>query len=494
MSNDMKNIINQFQFKAAAAFVLLVGLFISSCDKDKLNPAPLTFFSDLAVFSDPSRIAQQVNGMYAAAKSGAFLGGRFFVYQDIRGEEFLNETTNGVTGLLTWNFTVTDGANEVNNLWNAAYYTINSANVFIEGMDANRAVLNDDALADAYIAEARFLRALSYYSLLTLYSRPFNSNNGASLGVPLRLKANKGPADNDLARSSVADVYAEILGDLNYAEANLPASYSSALLNTSHAHRNTAIALKTRVLLSMGRYGDVLTEGNKIVPSMPPFIAPSGVAHALQANIANAFGQATTTENIFSMPFTELNLPGTQNGLGSYYNPGPRGIGDYSLNPSGIIGDAAFDAADARRAWVFLNPSNMKPYLNKFPAGPQHLDYAPGLRYAEVLLNMAEAEARTNGITQRAVDLLNAVRGRSYPAGTYTTGSFADANALIAAILTERRIELLGEGFRSIDIMRLGMTFPAKAAVTAVPPAANSYIWPIPSGELAANALVEPNP
>lgn len=492
----MKNIISQFSIKVAAAFVLLTGLFVSSCDKDKLNPEPLTSFSDLAVFSDPSRIAQQVNGLYASAKSGAFLGGRFFVFQDIRGEEFLNETTNGVTGLGVWNHTVTESSiNDVTNLWNAVYYAINSANIFIEGMNANKAVLNNEALANAYIAEAHFVRALCYYSLVTLYCRPYTDGNGSNLGLPLRLKAEKNAANNGLARSTVAQVYEQILSDLFIAERDLPASYTTAALNTTRAHKNTATALRTRVLLSMGRYADVVTEANKLVPGSAPFTAPSGVAHQLQADVTNVFKPPyTTTESILSMPFTENNLPGTQNGLGSYYNPGPRGIGDYSLNPTAIIGNPAFAATDVRRAWVFNNPGNMKPYLNKFPVGPQHTDYAPVIRYAEVLLNLSEALARTSGVTQRAVDLLNAVRGRSNPTGTYTVGDFANADALIAAILTERRIELLGEGFRSIDITRLGQPFPPKAAVVAVPPSSNQYIWPIPAGELAANPDCVPNP
>ncbi len=491
----MKNIIHPFAFKVAVSFALLLGVFVSSCDKEKLDPKPLNFFSDLAVFSDPSRILLQVNGLYAAMKTGTFLGGRYYVYNDIRGEEFLNETTNVVTGLQTWNFTQTENENNTNTLWNAAYYAINSCNIFIEGLQANRGVLNNETLANNYLGEARFLRAVAYYCLLQLYARPFTADNGASLGVPLRIKAQKGAGDNDLARSTVAEVYAQILGDLNFAEQNLPANYATAVLNVSRAHRNTAIAFKTRVYLTMGRYADVITEANKIVPNDAPFKAASGVAHELQANVTAAFGQATTTENILSMPFADNNAPGTQNGLGFYYNPGPRGGGEYSLNPQGILGNAAFAASDARRtAWVFRNTANNKDYLNKFPGGPPHLDSAPVMRYAEVLLSLAEAIARTSGVNDRAIALLNAVRGRSNPSGVYTAADFANADALIQAILTERRIELIGEGLRSIDIMRLGQTFPAKGSVPAVPPSANNYIWPIPSGELAVNKLCVPNP
>ena len=84
-------------------------------------------------------------------------------------------------------------------------------------------------------------------------------------------------------------------------------------------------------------------------------------------------------------------------------------------------------------------------------------DWAPILRYAEVLLNYAEAEARTNGVTQKAVDLLNQVRNRAVTttADQYTINSFSDTKSLMTAILNERRIEFLGEGRRWADIHRL---------------------------------------
>jgi hypothetical protein len=417
------------------------------------------------------------------------------VYGDIRGEEFLNETGNGVTGLQTWNHTVSEASNEVNNLWNAAYATINACNIYIEQADLKRAVVNNNTLVDQYIAEAKFIRALCYHSLLMFYARPYADDNGSKLGVPLRLRAEKGPGNNDLARSTVAEVTAQILADLNDAESKLAATNGSALLNVTRAHKNAAIALKARVYMGMQRYNDAIAEANKIVPAAAPFKAASGVAHELQANIKNVFTTPfTTTESILSMPFTSNNLPGTQNGLGSYYNPGPRGIGDFSLNPTGIIGDTVnFKATDARRT-NFILVSGTKTYLNKFPLGPEHLDYAPVLRYAEVLLNLAEAEARVSGLSQRAIDLLNAVRGRSDASTQFTAASFATANDLINAILRERRLELLGEGFRAFDCMRLLQPIPGKANVASILPSVSEYIWQIPSGERAVNKLIVQNP
>lgn len=485
-----------FYKKTTVRLLVLTALIIpNACQKDLLSPVPIDSLAEATAFATPDRFVSNLNGIYSQMKSGQFYGGRFVVYNDIRGEEFLNETGNGVTALQTWNHSVFESSNEVNNLWGAVYRCINSCNIYIQRADENRAVVGNDVLVNQYIAEARFVRALCYHSLLRMYCRPYADGNGSNLGVPLRVRAETDPTNNNLARSTVQAVYDLILEDLNFAEANLASTNSTALLNVTRAHRNAAIALKSRVYLGMQRYSDALAEANKLVPAAAPFKASSGVPHELQANVKNVFTTPfTTTESILSMPFTSLDLPGTQNGLGSYYNPSPRGIGDYTLNPAGLIGNtAAFPATDARQQFVLLHTNN-KPYLQKFPLGSEHLDYVPVIRYAEVLLNLAEAEARISGITQRAVDMLNAVRGRSDASVQFTTGSFPTADDLINAILLERRIELLGEGFRAFDIQRLLQPFPAKGPVGVVPANVSEYIWPIPSSELAVNKDCVQNP
>lgn len=474
----------------AFAALVVLGTVSSGCKKELLTAVPDNQLALSESFATPDRFVSVLNGIYSQVKAGNLMGSRYLVYGDIRAEEFLNEQGNGVTGLQTWNHTLVESNNEVNNVWNAAYLAINSINIYLEGAQTNSANLGNDALLANYLGEARFLRALCYHSLVTMYCRPYADGNGSKPGLPLRTRAELTAANNDLARSTVAEVYDLILSDLNYAEANLPATPASA---TVRAHKNAAIALKSRVYLGMQRYGDALTEANKIVPAAAPFKAASGVAHELQASVKNVYTNFTTTESIFSFPFTTNNLPGTQNALGYYYNPAPRGNGEYSLNLAGIVGDSVtFSVNDDRRQLIIIHTNN-KPYLNKYPAGPQSTDYAPILRYAEVLLTAAEAEARTNGVSERAVSLLNAVRVRSK--GTaYTAADFADANALVAAILKERRIELLGEGLRNFDLTRLLMDFPGKANVAAVTASSNDYIWPIPSGELSVNKLCIPNP
>lgn len=469
-------------------FFLLAILGLVSCRKDKLSPMPETAISDLVAFQTPERALQTVNGMYAAVKTGQFYGGRYLVYNDIRGEDFSNRTNNGITGFQTYNYTISSTVNEVANLWNAAYAALNRINVVIAGVENSSLPA---AIKSQYVGEARFLRGLTFFSLVTLYARPYWDENGTKPGIILYTEPQTTSGNNNKARATVAQTYEQIIADLNYAEQNLLLTHGAgSALNQTRAHRNAAIALKTRVYLSMRRYADVITEANKIVSTAAPFTASTGVPHSLAPNILNAFRAAgATAENIFSFPFTTNDLPGTQNSLNQYYSPGSvGGNGDYALNTAdGIAANASWKAADARRG--FIEVIGGQSWFRKATA---NTDNVPVIRYAEVLLNLAEALARTNGLDARAVALVNAVRQRS---DATTVIAPATAQDLIDAILLERRIELLGEGFRSVDLLRLGQPLPVKPGVTtSIATTDAQYIWAIPNGELLVNKDAVQNP
>jgi len=464
----------------AFAAVTMVG-----CDKDLLSPIPQTTLSDVSAFQSPARIQQQVFGVYSAIKSGQFLGGRAHVYQDVRGEDWVNVTTNGVTALGVWNFSVTDGDNQVENYWSAGYAAINRANVVLEGIDANPTVISATT-ANAYRGELRFCRALTYFYLQSLYARrPFNADAGASPSVPLRLTANKSPEGSALARATQAQVFMQILDDLNFAETNLPATYGNAGdSNVARAHKNAAIAMKMRVYMHMNRWADVITEGNKIVSAAAPFQSPANITHRLNPSVLTPFRTYTTTESIFSMPMAVTNSPGTQNGLGQYWTA------EFGLINTGIIANTGWTATDARRT-NFITPASGSNPARWTKFNDDLNNYVPILRYAEVMLNLAEALARQSaGVDARALALLNAVRQRSDATVTFAPATKDD---LIDLILTERRIELLGEGFRSLDIMRQNINFPAKGSVGAVPTSSVSYVWPIPASEMLLNPLMVRN-
>ncbi|RSK32452.1 RagB/SusD family nutrient uptake outer membrane protein [Hymenobacter metallilatus] len=493
-----------FNYLLTLGLTVSLGLGTFSCSEDRLDVQPKTDLASEVAFDTPSRVLGQVNNMYDYMKAGAFLGGRYQVYGDIRADDFINRTSNLVTGAAVWQHTLTEASqNDVINLWGAGYAAINQINVFLAGVAANSSKFSAapfpadyTTTVNGYVAEGRMLRALAYYSLLQYYARPYTDGNGSKPGLPLRLQAETELGNNDLARSTVAQVYDQILSDLQFAEANLPLSNSAS--NVFRAHRNAAIALRTRVLLSMARYADVVTEANKLVPATAPFKAPTGVAHELNSSLAAVFAPTPGgTEMILAFPFTTQDQPGTQNQLAFYYLPNAQGGGqEYSLNPAGVIANTGFKATDARLATLVTRVSNV-PYLRKYTNGAlaanPYTDAAPVIRYAEVLLNLAEALARTQGVTStRALELLNAVRTRS-GSDAYTAASFTSTFSIIDAILLERRLEFLGEGLRNNDLMRLQLPIPAKSTVSAVQPSATLYIWPIPSTELQTNTLITRN-
>jgi len=472
----------------------LAAVMATSCRKEgALNPVSLNAVDFATSFSTPDRIKAQVLGIYSGLKAGDFYGGRYIVYNEVRADNYINLTTNAVTAYQVWNFTTSNNAQEVTGFWGAAYSVINRCNLFIDGMTAGGSATVGTALAANYIAEAKMVRAIAYYSLLQLYARPYWDGNGSKPGLPLRLKGNSGAGDFDLARSTVAQVYAQIITDLNDAEAGLPLSYTTAYDNTVRGHRNTAIAFKTRVYLTMQRYADVITEANKIVSATAPFTATTGVANALQANVANVYKTPyTTTESILSSPMVVgADIVGGQTALGSYFHS----VREYKLNDAGIVADAGWKTTDARRtlitsATVANVPSQL---MSKFTSSP-YSDYVPVIRYAEVLLSLGEALARsTNSVDARAISLLNAVRQRSDATTTFTAANFATPQALYDAFLKERNIEFLGEGLRSPDLLRLGLDLPAKGTVSSVPSTDRRYIFPISQSELLYNRLMTDN-
>lgn len=476
--------------KVLYGFIAVLSIVLTSCD-DLLDTTSTTSVSAATVFDTPSRIQGLVNGTYKSLKAASLYGGRIHFYLDVRGEDFINVTANSYTGYESWSNSYSSGSNDITNLWTAAYSTINNANILIEGLEKSDGVISNE-LKTQYLGEAHFIRALTYYTLVTIFAPPYKKDNGQSKALPLRLQAETTSSNNDLARSTVADIYTKILADLDFAENNLPLEYSAALLNTTRAHKNTAIALKARVYLNKGDFENVVTEAQKIVPqTTAPFSATSGVAHALFDDIVTIFGSNyTTTESILSMPATASDSYSGQSSIGYIYNVNS----EYYLNPSGILGSPLWSSSDDRRQLLRIGVDD-NTYLKKYAKSSPYVDYIPVLRYAEVLLNYAEALARKpSPDLDLAKALLEAVHTRSDASFVFPVDAVNTADNILATIRIERRIELLGEGFRSNDLLRDLLTIPAKGSsslqTAAVEPTAANYIFPYPNSEINTNKLL----
>ncbi|WP_316748548.1 RagB/SusD family nutrient uptake outer membrane protein [Pedobacter gandavensis] len=487
--------INTSKLKLVIVAMFLIPLVtsISSCKKDFLTAAPELSLPEADAFTNPTRVLAQVNGLYVSAKSGALFGGRYSIYNDIRAEEYTNRTSNGVTGYTVYQGTNVASDTYVSNFWSVGYLTINSVNLFLKGLADNGGAL-PPALSSNYAGEAKFIRALCYFSLIQIFARPYAADNGASRGMPLRLVPETSLANNALKSSTVAAIYAQVLKDLDEAEAGLPNGYEGALSNTTRAHKNTAIALKARVYLVMGNYAKALEEGNKLVPQAAPFVNTARTPHALQASLVTVFAAPyTTSESIFSFPFADTNSPGTQNQIGYYFGVGNGNL-EYGFNRTGagIYADPAWPATDVRKS-ALTGSASVGGTIYSFPKKMSNvapfIDFVPIIRYAEVLLIVAEAEAmRPGGDLVRSRTLLDAIRHRSDPA--YNFGVLASSEALLAAILKERRIELVAEGFRYNDLARKVAPLPSFGAGASIPVSDPRYTFPIPVSELNTNSEV----
>lgn len=484
----MKNI------KISLVLFALTSLLCVSCKDDFLNTVPKTTIPESEAYSTPGKILAQVNNLYGQLQNPSFYGGRFLVFNEQRSDEFGQNDGNAATGSAVWNQNVASTNEFINNVWSAGYTAINAANILIDQL--NKTSVISDSLAQLYIGEAKYVRALCYLELCQTYAKPYNLDKSA-LGLPLRLIPVTSKGHNDLARSSVEEVYKQIILDLDDAEKALPVGYSSSLLNIARAHKSTAIALKTRVYLNQNNYAKVIEEAKKLVSDNPPFMYSGGsVTHNLEQNFASLWGGSYTgNEAIMSIPFanTSTETPPNQSALAYNYYVQPI----IFLATGGIVANSALSAAsDARSKFIATNKAKQK-VLTKFAITTAPFrDYVPVIRYTEVILNYAEAAANI-GDLGKALDLLKAVRNRSDASFVFQAIEVDTKDALVNTIVTERRIEFLGEGLRLQDLQRRLQNLPAKTGSIGTAPevvvGAGNYIWPIPSGEISTNKLMLPN-
>jgi hypothetical protein len=403
-------------------------------------------------------------------------------------------------------------------MWAGLYGLINKANGVIEGVrTAETSGVLTAEQAQAYEGEARFLRAMSYHELLIHFARPYLDNATSNPGVPYRETFVNTPEKVQEAlkqgRNTVAEVYTKILEDLDYAELRLPDARPGTQKIT-RATKGAAIALKTRIRLHQGAWSEVITEGNKLISPSAPFTSPIG-GYSLMPTPEGPFVNNAGPESIFSLENASSDNPGVNGALASMLaSPQIGGRGLVAVSPR-LFNAPFWPCSDLRRTQLLTNDGRTY-YTAKYTDPVNNSDFTPLIRYAEVLLNVAEATARVNGVDPRAVELLSAVRNRAVTTAVeqYTAASFPDANGLVSAILNERRIEFLGEGRRWADIHRLAtdpvfttngipakvtygtatfatyncQTKPAVAAnVPAVPYSDFRFLWPIPAAELANN-------
>jgi hypothetical protein len=495
--------------KIALIGAALVG-FTSSCEVTDLVPADL--IPDSEAFTTAPRIESAVLGVYESAQRGFYndvvqrgypFGSANVEQGDLRGEDMYNDQAFYE---ITYNNSYSPNSANNRGMWISLYRMINRLNIILGNLDValTNGVLTTDE-ANGYKGEMLFLRALAHHELLIHFARPY-SDDPSSMGVPYRTfgidDVAKVPEGEAVSRGTVGEDYAQLILDLDAAEGFLPEG------DAGRANKGAAIALKSRIKLHMEDWAGVLAEYTKLTTK-----------YAVTDNPVTPFRGGTSTDNIFSFINSATSNPGTNGALPAMYgNPdlGARGL----VKISPIIWRADFwDAEDTRRTQLTTR-SALGIFTDKYTDATTFSDPNPILRYVEVVLNAAEANARLGGAkTAVAVTLLNSVRSRALPASVpaYTVAGLG-AN-LLTSILNERRIEFLAEGRRWADIHRLsgeGLMdgIPLKASsrsITSIdfyttskviltahslPYSSDLFVWPIPLSELQSNitAPIAQNP
>jgi hypothetical protein len=319
-------------------------------------------------------------------------------------------------------------------------------------LSANNVIENSDNATE--VAEARFLRGLSYFKLVKVFG-----------DVTVNLSATPSTT-SDLTRQPAADVYNDvIIPDLQAAISGLDAA-----IVDGRASKYAAQGMLGKVYMQRGDYSNAATQLAAVVNGA----AAAGIE--LQADFANIFGEANdlNSEIIFATQMSS-SVP-DEYGFSEFWS-WSGGLDTKSLEPLDNDLVAAFDASpgDLRRA-VTIDTSIMAS--PKFPQanGDDH-DWIE-LRLADVILMYAEALNET-GNTTGAITELDKIRTRAGLTGT-TASSQGDVRQ---AIQDERRLELAFEGQRWFDLVRTG-TVDAEMGTTVD---SKYYLFPIPVSEVLSS-------
>lgn len=490
----MKTYINIRSCFTAAA--LSTMLFTASCKKDFLNVPPQAQQPDIQFWKTPEDALKAVNAIYAQLRSWNSVAFNALVIESTGSDEADKGSTptDATFFNLYDNFTVTSTQGSLQDFWTGQYQNINLCNQVLDNvpnieMDAN--------LKARYLAEAKFIRAYSYFRLVRAYGN-----------VVLRLHIPKDATEYNMPQSPKEEVYAQIEKDLTEAAAVLPSSYGSADLG--RATKGAALGMMAKAAMYQQKWDQVLSLTNQV----------KGLGYDLFANFEKGF--RTENENNIESLFEiqcEL-LPGNPDASNSQYSQvqGVAGVagGGWGFNtPSEALANA-FENGDPRKDATIIFKGETTPQGDKIPNtvpnerynqksyvpfGMRVSGFNEGaqqnirvLRFADILLMNAEA-ANELGDATLAKASLNRVRQRAR--GTNATilpdVTTNDKTALREAIWHERQVELAMESDRYFDVIRQGralQVFGPKGWK-----ANKNEVWPIPSTEIdQSGGLLKQNP
>ena len=491
-----------------ARVILLAVLAIMACwaCKDLLEEDPQDQIFVENFFQTENDAIAAVNSIYAilnSTSSAPTFGGAYhssyWVTAGLASDEMENRLAGAVELDQLSTFTHRPVNSNLYDFWILAYKGISNANFALDGIPSIRM---DEAVKNRYLGEARFLRGMLYFDLVRWFG-----------DIPLITSLN---SDLRPARTPAAGVYAQIISDLSFAAANLPASYPPND-GLGRATSGSATGLLAKVYLTIGEWQQCIDQCNLIINSG---------RYGLYQDFAEAFRipNENGKETLFSIGF------GTANNSISFWEVGQFNVRLLPRKLSGAISGVnaqgwqvsnqhlydSFDPSDRRRQVTMLTEIQntdgsvtiVEPHIQKYwdkvnepLAGNTDHDF-PYLRYSDILLMKAEALNELNqGPVAEAYDAVNQVRRRARFNGSVELPILPDLQGLSYqafkdALLLERRHEFVAEGQRWFDLVRFGkLQELVPLAKPGVQPEPFHNLFPVPQTEIDLNQnLLPQNP
>lgn len=457
----------------------------SACEK-KLDLQPEQSLSAEVALSSKETATSALYGVYSSLQTLEAFGSQPQIIGDYQADNVLFVGSFPTLQEIT-NYNVISSNATIETIWLAHYRAILRANKIIAKVPQVADASYTDAQKKQAVAEAKFLRALTYFQLSNLFSQPFQLSGGTNLSVPLVLDSFEGEISFP-TRATLNDVQNQIKKDLTEALVDLPASYSSPADTRGRATKGAAQALLSRVHLYRNEWANAETFARQVLAS-PLYVLASNYA----------FYDGNTPEDVFSIQNSATDNGRTgSGGWASYYQPAAKGgRGDAPFSASLV---AAYNEEAGDKRFTSLNAMGAaadgiaRPFTLKFPDAINNTDNSPIIRTTEVVLNLAEAIAEQKGVNLESIELVNRLRTRA-GLPSWTIATFLTKAAFIDAILNERRKELAFEGHRRMDLLR-----KSKALRTTGPEASkavfggNFTILPIPFREIDQNKALVQNP
>lgn len=403
-------------------------------------------------------------------------------------------------------------------VWDACYKAVNVANSALKYIPT---IQMDASVAEGYMAEAKFFRASNYFYLVKTFG-----------AVPFYTEPYEVATQMERERIPVETIYAQIETDLKEAIEILP-----AVKFADNAHRITKYAaamMLASVYMQQQKYAEAARYARIVIDS--PHSLATNDDYALQS----AFNKLRTTDDldecVYALEYD--NAVNTTDWLPTYscsasavsvftaysimervYGPTDRFLNVYVPTDLRIQPNQFFH-------WKYTNPNTGAVWTSNEAGCWYYFDEEALLstgkgskdwnifRYAEALLDAAEAIAQSEGVTTEAADYLARVQARANREGKSAEELAAELQqlpkqAFIEACWTERLREFPLEYKIWDDCLRTGM-FPMisateKGRVDYVPlvgasNASNAVfkesdlLWPISVNEMQRNPALTQNP